>query len=119
MLPVVPPCQGLSDILVRTASLPCVSLARPQGFTLVNLTQPGRLPVFQCQAVHNPWYVRLPWVLPVSIIGLVLVLLAALFLTLYRKGARPAFVQQYINVRKRLKVRQYINVRMSNIAGDL
>ena len=76
-----------------------------QGYQLTNVSQPGKLWTFQCQAINEPWYVRSPWLLAIIVIGATLVTLALLFLCCYRKGARPAFVQQYFNMKKRLQVR--------------
>ncbi len=76
-----------------------------QGYTLVNRTKPGKLPLFICESTSEPWYQRDPWILALSILGVILLIIAVLFLTLYRKGARPAFIQQYLNIRKRLEVR--------------
>ncbi len=61
--------------------------------------------MFQCEPINDPWYVRSPWLLAIIVIGATLVSLALLFLCCYRKGARPAFLQQYVNMRKRLQVR--------------
>ncbi len=39
------------------------------------------------------------------VLGATLIILAILFLVFYRKGARPAVMQQYFNMKKRLQVR--------------
>ncbi len=79
----------------------------PQGYKMTNVTQPGKLWTFVCTPVNSsePWYIAERWIIAVIVVGVTAVVLALLFLIFYRKGARPAFMQQYFNMRKRLLVR--------------
>lgn len=76
-----------------------------QGYTLANMTHPGRLPFFVCVPYNATiWQQYKAQILATTITGGVMLLVTLLFLSCIRKGVRPAFMQQFVNLQKRVKV---------------
>ncbi|PNG99169.1 Adenylate cyclase, partial [Tetrabaena socialis] len=64
---------------------------------------PSMGPRLQCVRIVTPWYVERPWAVVLIVLGGLLIAAWVTYLSCYRRGKRAAILQNYYNLRKRVK----------------
>lgn len=60
-------------------------------------------PYFECVLQTTPWYQARPWAVVLIVLGGLIIAAWVTYLMCYRRGKRAAILQNYYNLKKRVK----------------